>query len=210
MTEGRCERPVYAVLLAAGSSARMGEDKLLLEIGGLTVFEISLAHHLESALAGVCAVIPGWIGGFAGVAESCAGDRVVLVRMDGPSDMSDSVKAGWNWVMENTDAAGAMLSLADQPLISARTLDTLAEAFRSSEKPICAAAHRGRRGHPVVIARELGHLVMNLTGDMGARGILEANPDLVEKVEFESDEVVLDIDHAGDLEVMKARLSAGA
>jgi molybdenum cofactor cytidylyltransferase len=199
---------IHAVLLAAGAGRRMGGDKLLMKIGGRTVFEIALANHLGSTLSGVCAVVPGWIDGFAEVVERNAGDRITFVTMSAPCEMSASIKAGWRRVVDTTDAGSVMISLADQPLIGSGTLNILIDACRSSAKPVCIPTHRGRRGHPVIIARRLDKDIMELTGDRGARVIIESRPELVLEVEIAGDEVLLDLDRIEDLEVVKARLTA--
>lgn len=201
---------IHAVLLAAGVSRRMGGEKLLMKIGGQTVFMISLGRHLGSSLAGVCAVVPGWKAGFREIVETNAGPRTAFVEMGEPGRMSDSLKAGWGWTMDNTDACAVMISLADQPLVDSTTLDVLMDAYRSSARPICAPVHKGMRGHPVIIGRDLDREIMKLEGDMGARAVLERHPEHVLEVEVGSDEVVLDLDRAEDFEVMKARLTGSA
>jgi molybdenum cofactor cytidylyltransferase len=198
---------IHAVLLAAGASTRMGRKKLLMEIGGRTVFEISLRHHLESSLGGVCAVIPGWIKDFRHIMSRYDESRAASVEIGEPCEMSTSLKAGWQWVSHNTDAGGIMISLADQPLVRARTLDALVEAYLASDKPFCVPTHRGRRGHPVIMNREREDDIMTLEGDRGARGILAGKPQLVLEVEIESDEVVLDLDRPEDLIIIRSRLT---
>jgi molybdenum cofactor cytidylyltransferase len=200
-------RPIHAVLLAAGAGARMGAQKLLIEIGGRTVFEIALVNHVRSSLAGVCAVVPDGVDGFRDIVARQGSGLVTLVLMEGPCLMSDSMKAGWRSVLDNTDAVGVMVSLADQPLVASRTLDSLMAAWRTSDKPICVPTHKGRRGHPVIIDRGLDTEIMGLAGDRGARGILAERPELVFEVEIGSDEILLDLDRTEDLEIMKARLA---
>jgi molybdenum cofactor cytidylyltransferase len=184
----------------------MGGNKLLIDIGGRAVFEITLGNHLASSLDGVCAVVPGWNMGFKEIAGSHEGDRVTFLMMDEPCAMSDSLKAGWRWILDNTGAGGVMISLADQPLIGPGTLDILIDGYRAGDKPICIPTCRGRRGHPVIIGRELDGVIMGLEGDRGARDILTRRPELVAEIEVGSDEILLDLDRTGDLQVIKARL----
>jgi molybdenum cofactor cytidylyltransferase len=198
---------IYAVLLAAGTARRMGRHKLLMELGGRTVFEIALENHLESNLSGVCAVVPGWAHDFVEVAARRAGERTSFVRMSKPCEMSASLKSGWRWIMDKTAADAVMISLADQPLITSRTLNVLMDAYRASDKRVCIPIHQGVRGHPVIMDRRFDSEIMRLTGDRGARDLISERPELVLEVEIDSDEVVLDLDRTEDLQTIEARLS---
>jgi molybdenum cofactor cytidylyltransferase len=197
---------VQAVLLAAGASARMGREKLLMAIDGHTVFEVTLGNHLDSSLGGVCAVVPGWIDGFGEVTARAAHPRAVFVEVDGPCEMSTSLKTGWSWVRDNTESRGIMISLADQPLVGPHTIDLLVETYLACDKAFCVPTYRGRRGHPVIIGRESDCDVMRLKGDRGARDILAERPDLVLEVEVPSDEILVDLDRIEDFEAIRSRI----
>lgn len=215
---------VGCILLAAGASLRMGEPKLLKIAGGetgamagagtgrkgvaRTIFEVTLGRHLESSLAKVAAVVPGWLAGFGPVMERCSSDRVSFVVMDRPCQMSESLKAGWKHLCAQGELDGMMISLADQPLVTAGTIDKLIRSFSDSDKPICVPVFGGRRGRPVVIAPGLGDEVLSLEGDQGARSLLEEHRGEIEEVGVASDEVHLDFDRPGDLEKLAARLDS--
>jgi molybdenum cofactor cytidylyltransferase len=199
---------VEAILLAAGASERMGRNKLLMPIDCRTIFEISLDHHLGSSLSGVCAVVPGWIDAFKEVIGRAARPRVTFLEIERPCEMSESLKAGWVWLMKHTASRGIMVSLADKPLVGPRTIDLLIEAYLASDKAFCVPTHRGRRGHPVIIGRELDGDVMRLEGDRGARDLLAATPGGVLEVEVEGDEVLIDLDRVEDFELVRSRLGS--
>jgi molybdenum cofactor cytidylyltransferase len=197
---------IQAVLLAAGASSRMGRDKLLMAIDGMSVFEAVLKNHLRSSLDVVCAVVPGWVEGFKAITARARGPRAVFVDMETPCEMSTSLKAGWSWIRDNTESRGIMISLADQPLVRPSTIDALVAAYLASDKAICVPTHRGRCGHPVIIGREFDSEIMSLRGDRGAREILAARADLVLEVEVASDEVLVDLDRFDDLQSIRSRL----
>ena len=210
---------IGCILLAAGASSRMGEPKLLKTVrgmtggmtggmaGGKTIFEVTLGRHLESSLLRVVAVVPGWIAGFGPVMERCSSDRVSFVVMDEPCQMSESLKAGWEHLSAQGRPDGIMISLADQPLVSAGTIDKLIRSFADSGEPICVPVFEGRRGRPVVIAPGLGDEVLALEGDEGARSLLARHRGEIAEVSVSSDEVHLDFDRPGDLEKLAARLN---
>ncbi len=208
---------IGCILLAAGGSSRMGEPKLLkmaggkagAKAGGKTIFEITLERHLESSLSRIAAVVPGWLAGFGPVMERSSSDRVSFVAMDEPCPMSSSLKAGWRRLCEQGGLDGIMVSLADQPLVTAGTIDKLIRSFSVSDKPICVPVFGGARGRPVIIGPGLGDEVLALEGDEGARSLLARHGDDIEEVSVSSDEVHLDFDRPGDLEKLAEKLKHG-
>ena len=202
----RALKRVSCVLLAAVMSTRMGEPKLLAQVKGRTVFEITLANHVASSLDVVCAVVAGWIEGLRSIAERQWPPGVAFVEVARPCPMSESLKRGWRWLVESHEPDAVMISLGDQPLVRAQTIDRLIEAYRASGLPICAPVYKGSRGHPVIISTEFDQDVMRIEGDEGAKSILEANHDRIETVEVESDEVVTDLDTLETLSALRKRL----
>lgn len=198
---------VGCILLAAGTSSRMGEPKLLKMAGGKTIFEVTLGRHLESSLERISAVVPGWLAGFGSIVERCSSHRVSFVVMDEPCEMSSSLKAGWKHLCEQGGLDGIMVSLADQPLVTAGTIDNLIRSFSGSDKSICVPVFDGRRGRPVIISSGLGEEVLSLEGDEGARSLLAKHGDDIEEVGVSSDEVHLDFDRPEDFDRLAARLN---
>jgi molybdenum cofactor cytidylyltransferase len=202
-------RSVDCVLLAAGSSERMGKPKLLIPLGRGTIFEASLANYAASRLLGsVLAVVPGWIGEFDEIAERLETERTMFIKMDKPCAMSDSLRAGWDRLVRGSRPDGIMISLADKPLVTARTIDAVAQAYREGGCDVCVPSFRGAWGHPVIVDRSLGGEIRDLRGDRGAMAVLEAHRDRLREVPVESDEILFDVDGEGDLADLEARLAA--
>ena len=199
-------RVVGGMLLAAGASVRMGQPKLMLPLGEKTIFEVVLASHLASSLRGVCAVVPGWLTGFRVAAQKHAGERLGLVELDEPGPLSRSIKAGWQWVERTWRPDGVMISLADKPLMTTRTIEQVIECYARGTHEICVPVYAGQWGHPVVVSLRLGSEIMALEGDRGAMEVLKADPSRVREVEVESDGIIFDIDTAEDVEELRTRL----
>jgi molybdenum cofactor cytidylyltransferase len=199
-------RTVDCILLGAGASERLGRPKLLLPLGEKTVFEVVLAAHLASTVGRVCAVVPGWLAGFRETALGRDGGRLKLVEMDCPSPMSRSLQAGWRWVAEAWQPDGIMISLADKPLVTARTIDRVVAAFAEGRREIVVPVYEGWRGHPVVVSSRLGAEIMALGGDRGAADVLAADPGRVEEVPVETDGILIDMDTAEDVVEIRKRL----
>lgn len=195
---------VAGVLLAAGGSTRMGRNKLLRQINGRSILEISIGNHLGSRLCYLCVVVPGWDENFNHSIESIAHEKLVFEKLLKPGLMSDSLKAGWRSILGKIKCSGIMISLADQPLINANIIDRMIEEYSCIDVPACVAMHKGQWGHPVVIDVSLDSQVMSLSGDKGAKQILEGLP--IKQVDFEDDSVVFDVDSEDDFDEVLRRL----
>lgn len=196
------------ILLAAGSSVRMGNPKLLERLTEKTVFETALANHLASTIPVVCAVIPGWIEGFMTLGGAYGGDRVRFVEVAEPCSMAESLKAGWRCLKTEYEPDAVMISLADKPLVTAGLIDLMMESYENSKMPICVAVHGGVRGHPVIIGCGFEDEIMAASGDMGARTLLARHPDQIEEIEVGTDAVLVDVDSVEDLTFVKSRLES--
>jgi molybdenum cofactor cytidylyltransferase len=196
------------ILLAAGSSARMGSPKLLERLTDKTVFETALANHLASKIPVVCAVVPGWIEGFEALGRAQGDDRLRFVEVTEPCSMAESLKAGWRCLKTEYEPDAVMISLADKPLVTAGLIDLMMEAYENSKMPICVPVHRGTRGHPVIIACDLEDEIMAASGDMGAREVLARHPDEIEEIDVGTDAVLVDVDSVEDLTLVRSRLES--
>lgn len=161
---------VTAVLLAAGRSSRMGANKLFATFDGVAL----LRRSVETALGSVATPVVVVLGH---MAEEASGlldglDVATVVNEDYASGLASSLKMGLDAV--GPDVAGAMVLLADMPALTTGDLDILIGAFRKAEgRAVVRATVGGRRGNPVILPRNAFAAVRNLSGDIGARRIVE-------------------------------------
>jgi molybdenum cofactor cytidylyltransferase len=104
---------------------------------------------------------------------------------------------------ENPAIAGAILSVADQPHLTAPLLDSLIEHHRATGKKIVAAQYIGVPGPPALFCASLFPQLQTLRGDEGARRVLQANPGEVELVPFPDG--ALDVDTLEDYEKLRQK-----
>lgn len=185
-------RSVAAVVLAAGRSTRMnGPNKMLAELSGKKLVRIAVEQALASKASPVI-VVTGHQS--TDVKAALAGLDVTFVTNPKYADgLATSVKAGIAAVPEGID--GAIICLGDMPLIDAKLIDRLIDAFAPDHGAlIVAPVADGRRGNPVLWSRRFFAELMTLDGDIGARRLIAQHADAVAEVEVEGKSAFLDID----------------
>jgi molybdenum cofactor cytidylyltransferase len=195
---------IGAVVLAAGLSSRMGDNKLLTPVGGKPM----VRHAVEAALASAAApvvVVTGHAGG--AVREALAPLAVTFVdNPDFSKGLSTSLKRGLSALPDDVD--GAVIVLGDMPGVTGALIDTLIAAFDPSEdRAICVAARGGKRGNPVLWARRFFPEMLAIEGDVGARQLMVQYGEMVCEVEAADDAPLTDIDTPQALEAYVERSS---
>lgn len=157
------------ILLAAGRSARFGSDKLLHPLADGTPLALAAARNLAAAMPGALAVVNGANAELVGLLQGMG--LKVSVCPSAQEGMGASLAWG---VSQTPEADGWLIALADMPFIAPRTLRAVAAAVREPTA-IVAPLHGGRRGHPVAFGRGHGTALSRLSGDTGARVLLQAH-----------------------------------
>lgn len=185
---------IWAVVLAAGRSRRMGTQKLLLPYGGSTVVESVAGAALEASLQGVVVVLGA---DEERVREKLAAPAVTFaVNEDWEHGMFSSVKTGFEALPEKATAAVVMLG--DQPFVKAETIDELVARYRETRRGIVLPVHGGRRGHPVLIDMKYKGEILARGPEGTLRDIVRAHPDEVLEVEIDDPDILRDIDTPED------------
>lgn len=183
-----------AVILAAGLARRMGgPNKLLLPHRGKPLVAWSVEAALGSR-AGSVILVTGRDGDDVGRA---AGVHPKLERAHNPNPedgLASSLKLG---LARTRDAACAAVLLGDMPGVDAPLLDALFEAWRDSAYAL-VPTHAGEIGNPVLLSRAAIADCAALTGDRGARKLIEANPERVIRAPVSTRAIFADFDAPED------------
>lgn len=179
---------IAIILLAAGASRRMrGAQKLEQDIDGEPLLRRSAKTACAAGQAHVFVVIPKQ----AKALRDMVADLPVSVveAEDAALGLSASLKAGLRGLPQ--DIAAAIISLADMPDISTDHYQALTAAHDPDRDALIATpiAPNGKRGNPVLFDARFIPDLMRLTGDQGARAIIDAARDVV--IEVPSDAAVL-------------------
>jgi molybdenum cofactor cytidylyltransferase len=193
---------VAALVLAAGQSSRMGEaNKLLLEVDGVPM----VLRAVNAALASKAVSVTVVLGHEAEKVEALlAGRKVNLVRNpEFAQGMSTSLRSGIRALPPEAEAA--VVLLADMPRISAVQVDRLIDAFEAKQPSIVVPQRNGKRGNPILWPREFFAPMQAVSGDKGARGLLEEHPQRIRGIEMDDDAIHADVDTTDDLQALERR-----
>ena len=197
------EPKIAGLLLAAGSSRRMGkENKLLTDVDG-TAMVTRVAKQITASQAEGLMVVTGHEKDQVELALKNYATGFVH-NPDFADGLSTSLKTGLRALPDNID--GAIVCLGDMPLVKAEHIDQLIRAFDPVEgRSICVPVHGRKRGNPVVWSKRFITEILSVTGDIGARHLLEEHADQVIEVAIEQDGVLFDIDTPDRLVELKKR-----
>ncbi len=193
--------PIAGVVLAAGSSSRMGTNKLLLPIEGETVLRRSVRRALAAHLSPVVVVLGH-------EAVRAAGELVGLpclrvLNPDHAGGMSGSIRTGVAAVPR--DAEAAVILLADMPLVTPRMIGAVVERYREAGAPLVVSTYGDVAAPPMLYDRSLFRELGDLEGDGCGKRVYKRHRAEALAVALPA-EALADLDQPGDY----ARLRAGA
>ena len=165
---------IPAIVLAAGASTRLGQPKQLLRLHGAqeTLLEHTLRVARDAELQPVYVVLGAQAEAIA-AATNLQG-ATILHNPDWPEGMASSIRCGLRAVQsEMPEAAGALLLVCDQPALTREHLRAMLAAHQAKPEAIVASHYAGANGVPLLAPRALFADLAALTGDRGARALLQ-------------------------------------
>ncbi|TGD82391.1 nucleotidyltransferase family protein [Hymenobacter wooponensis] len=180
------------ILLAAGSSSRLGRPKQLLAYQGKTLLRRAAETAVAAAAGAPVLVVTGAL--HEELLPELANLPVVAVHCaNWAQGMGASIKYGLA-VLESICAAwkSLLILLCDQPYVTPALLCQLEDTYAASGQPIIASEYGGVRGVPVFFSLEAVPLLRQLPSGAGAGQLLKQHPELVATVAFP--EGAIDVD----------------
>jgi molybdenum cofactor cytidylyltransferase len=193
MRDGR----VAGVVLAAGSSARLGTNKLLIELGGETIVRRTARRALEAGLSPVVVVL-----GFEAdrVREALEELEVVpVVNLDYAGGMQGSLQVGIGQVPEDCEAA--VVILADMPLVTSAMSAGLVARFRSGTEPLVISLYGHVQAPPTLYGRALFPALRGAGGS--GRQVVQAHRDEAAAMKWPPASLA-DVDRPEDVERLRS------
>lgn len=185
---------IWAMILAAGESKRMGKPKLLLPFSKTTIIETVVENVISSKVDKTVVVL-----GARRPQIKMKIKRFPVETTYNPryrESMLSSVLQGMAVLPYPCEAV--VVVLADQPSVQATVINSLIEAFRWEKKGIIVPAWRKKRGHPFLIDLKYREEMKHLNPEIGLRELLHRHCDDVFEVRMPSPAILRDIDTAED------------
>ncbi len=184
------------VVLAAGSGSRFGGGKLLAAYGSGLLLHGALAAAFAAPVRQVT-VVTGADAEAVAAAARAFDPRVRIVHApDHAEGMGASLRTAIAALP--LEAAAAFVFLGDMPRVPHGVLAPMAAALAKGAAAV-APTFQGRRGNPVLLGRNLFPDLLALSGDEGARRILQGLGERLALIEAADDGVLFDVDRRSDL-----------
>lgn len=193
-------KPFGIVVLAAGDSSRLGQPKQLLTYKGESLLQHSVKAAIETGMQPIIVVL----GSNAGQVQKELEQTPVhvVVNTQWQEGMASSIRCGIDDLLASTPSAeGLILMVCDQPFVDAALLSDLIAAYQKSSKRIVACSYDDTFGPPVFFHQSLFSELLQLQGDVGARGVIRRHANEVAVVPFAKG--TIDVDTEADYEKLK-------
>ena len=183
-------------MLAAGGSSRLGRPKQLIQYDGETLLARAVRLAREAGCQPIIVVLGFEADRMKNALAGC--DVVTVVNPAWWGGMASSLRAGVAaWSESAADDSNVLLMVCDQPKVEAEDLRKLLAIHASEKRSITAAAYSGRLGVPAVFRRNMIDELMAVTGDQGARAVIERHANQAGRLDLPT--AALDVDWPDDL-----------
>jgi molybdenum cofactor cytidylyltransferase len=188
-----------AIILAAGQSSRLGIPKQLLHHHGKTLLQHTIDVAKQASLQPIIVVLGA---NYEQLAKEIDMTGIHAVRNDDwHTGIASSICCGINNLLEiDPSSNAAILMVCDQPHINASLLHDLQNTQKSTGKMIVASKYADTNGIPALFHKNLFDILLKLSGDTGAKKIMQQYPHLLTTVPFPLGSI--DIDTLEDYEML--------
>jgi molybdenum cofactor cytidylyltransferase len=196
---------VAAVVLAAGSSTRMGENKLLLALDGETVVRRAVRAAIAAGLGPVVVVL-GHESERVRAEIADLATRAVL-NPDHAQGKGTSLQVGIREAAAAPGAGAAMIVLADMPFVDAAMLAAVAGRWREGDAPMVISRYGEVNAPPILYDRALFDELLSLPGEACGKMMIRRHGGEAEVLRW-PEEALADIDVPDDYRRIQALLGA--
>jgi molybdenum cofactor cytidylyltransferase len=188
---------IYAVVLAAGMSTRMGVPKMTLPWKGSTILGTVLVTLREAGVRRFRVVVGA---SREEVEQVLDGLAFPVERVFNPKyangEMMDSIRAGLANL--NPEVRAALLVLGDQPQLEAAVAAGLIDRFRQRSSNLIVPSYQMRRGHPWLVGRPLWEELIYMDAGGTMRDFLNSHAGEIDYLIVDTDSILHDLDTPED------------
>jgi molybdenum cofactor cytidylyltransferase len=196
-------KDIWAIILAAGESKRMGFPKMLLDFGGKTMIERVIENVAASGIINILIVLGAEKDNLLQIVNkyrirSCYNENYA-------EGMLSSVRCGIRSLPPDYEAA--IVFQGDQPFITPDVSRFVINAYRTTGKGIVIPTSGGKRGHPLLIDRKYRDEIEFIDSAQGLRSLAQRFSDDVSEVETFNPGILKDFDTYTDYEEINKYLN---
>jgi len=160
---------IWAIILAAGESKRMGSPKMLLPFKGRSMIENVISNVFKSKADEIIVVLGAYFDELSLLMKRldvsyCFNDNYM-------KGMLSSVQCGFKNLPQ--DYKAALVFQGDQPLIPPAVVDRVIDEYIRSGKGIIVPVFNSRRGHPLLVDKKYRGEIEKLLPDEGLHSLLD-------------------------------------
>jgi len=182
---------IAGLILAAGESSRMGTPKATLTYRGRTFLELIVRTLREGGLDRMVVVLGHQAEDIQRQVE--IEPAQVVINPDYRFGQTSSLQVGLRALMAD-DLEAVLLCLVDHPAVCGETVRRIVAAFRQCGAPVVVPTYHARRGHPVLLGRQVFDELLALDCQAGADSVVRKYRPQTQVVEVEDEGVVIDVD----------------
>ncbi len=197
---------VAAVVLAAGSSTRMGRNKLLLDLGGETM----VRRAVRAAIGGGVDEVVVVLGHDEPLVRTELADLpcTLVVNPDHAQGAGTSVRTGVRQVAAVGAADALVVVLADMPYVTAEMIAAVVARYRETRAPLVASHYGAVQAPPTLYDRALFEELLSIPGERGAKQVVRRHEQEAAVVSW-PESARRDVDVPADYEGVRADLLGG-
>lgn len=189
------DRPVKglgAIILAAGSASRMGQPKQLLQWHGQSLIWRAIQTALDSGCDPVVVVLGAHAARIEAELSGQAGIQITH-NEQWETGMGGSIAKGMEKLLSIApDINAVAILLVDQPLVTSELVQQLYRQLTTAQKALIAAEYAGKPGVPAIFTQPLFQELKALSGQTGAKPVIQKHRH--EAAFFEFPEGAIDLD----------------
>jgi molybdenum cofactor cytidylyltransferase len=182
---------IRGLLLAAGASRRFGAPKLVQVLNGKPLIRWSAESLGAASVTDVAVVVPP---NHEEIRAALDGLDLRFIINDNPElGIGSSIVAGVLGLRQPAHAV--LIAMGDEPFVDVAAIRRVVDEYRlgAGRVLIVAPTYRGVRGHPVIFDHTVFAELAELSGDRGARDVVDRDPTRVRMIELDQDKPV-DVD----------------
>jgi molybdenum cofactor cytidylyltransferase len=190
------------IILAAGSSSRLGQSKQMIEVEGVPLLLKSTLTALDANYEHVVVVL----GAHANMHKKTIAHLPVeiITHEEWEKGMGSSLKTGLQHIIESRPGThSVVVMVCDQPRLTSNHLSTLRDVYNNTSSKIVASRYENTIGVPALFDRTLFAELLDIKDTQGAKVVIERHAASVNTIEWA--EGILDIDTPEDLKSLNSQ-----